>query len=168
MKRILYLLGFCLIIMIAGCLSAKKIQKVITTPVQKDTVKVVVTDDPKADSIRFINNVLQKVQANRIDFKTFSATIKVHYQASDGKDNDFTAHLLMLKDSIIWVRISATIVDYEAFRLLITPDSVKLINNLDKIVQLRSASYLKDVIHKITCRSQLNNFIKIIDQLYTI
>ncbi len=147
MKRILYLLGFCLIIMIAGCLSAKKIQKVITTPVQKDTVKVVVTDDPKADSIRFINNVLQKVQANRIDFKTFSATIKVHYQASDGKDNDFTAHLLMLKDSIIWVRISATIVDYEAFRLLITPDSVKLINNLDKIVQLRSASYLKDVIH---------------------
>src|SRR5579862_6803651 len=147
MKRILYLLGFCLIIMIAGCLSAKKIQKVITTPVQKDTVKVVVTDDPKADSIRFINNVLQKILGNKIDFKTLSATIKVHYQASDGKDNDFTAHLLMLKDSIIWVRISATIVDYEAFRLLITPDSVKLINRLNKTYELRSVNYLQDVIH---------------------
>jgi hypothetical protein len=71
----------------------------------------------------------------------------VHYQASDGKDNDFTAYVRILKDSIIWVRISATIIELEAFRLLITPDSVKLINDLNKTYQLRSVNYLKEVIH---------------------
>jgi hypothetical protein len=135
--------------MLSGCGSTKKIQKVITAPPHLDTALTTpaVSDDPKADSIRFIHAVFEKIQRNKIDFKTFSATIKVHYQASDGKDNDFTAHLLMLKDSMIWVRISATIVDYEAFRLLITKDSVKLINRLNKTFELRSVNYLQEVIH---------------------
>jgi hypothetical protein len=148
MKRILHIVGCFAIIILAGCRSTKKIQKVITSQPQIDTVKAVVaTEDPKADSIRFMKNVFQRIQANRIEYKTFSAKIKVHYQESDGKDNDFTAYLLMIKDSIIWVRISSTIIDYEAFRLMITPDSVKLINRLDKTYQLRSANYLQEVIH---------------------
>ena len=149
MKKIFYLIGCLILIVLASCRSTKKIQKIITTPPHTDTTQIVATvsNDPKADSIKFIHDAFQKIQNNRIEFKTFSAKIKVHYQASDGKDNDFTAYVRILKDSLIWVRISATIIDYEAFRLLITRDSVKLINNLDKTVELRSASYLQDVIH---------------------
>jgi hypothetical protein len=33
----------------------------------------------------------------------------------------------------------------EAFRLLITPDSVKVLNKLDKVVQLRSVNYLREI-----------------------
>lgn len=149
MKNFFYLIGILILIVFASCRSTKKIQKIITTPPHKDTTQIVATvsEDLKADSIKFIHNAFQKIQNNRIDFKTFSAKIKVHYQASDGKDNDFTAYVRILKDSLIWVRISSTIIDYEAFRLLITRDSVKLINNLDKTIELRSASYLQDVIH---------------------
>src|SRR5579862_9056359 len=149
MKKNFYFIAFLVLSVLAGCRSTKKIQKIITAPPHLDTVQLapVVSEDPKADSIRFMRNAYQKIQRNRIDFRTFSAKIKVHYQASDGKDNDFTAYVHILKDSIIWVRISATIIELEAFRLLITPDSVKLINNMDKIVQLRSKRYLQDVIH---------------------
>jgi hypothetical protein len=149
MKIFFYFVGCSILIVLASCTSTKKIQKIITAPPHIDTVQTapVVSDDPKADSIKFMHNAFFKIQNNRIDFRTFSAKIKVHYQTSDGKDNDFTAYLLMIKDSIIWVRVSATIVDYEAFRLLVTPDSVKLINRLNKTYQIRSASYLQDVIH---------------------
>src|ERR1700743_613241 len=102
MKGIFYFAcSVIMVIVLASCGSTKKIQKVITTPPHIDTVQAppVVSDDPKADSMKFIRSVFAKIQTNRIDFKTFSATIKVHYQASDGKNNDFTAHLLMLKDS---------------------------------------------------------------------
>jgi hypothetical protein len=149
MKNFFYLTGFLILMVLASCRSTKKIQKIITTPPHNDTTQIVAvaSEDPKADSIKFMHDAFQKIQSNRIDFKTFSAKIKVHYQASDGKDNDFTAYVRILKDSLIWVRISSTIIDYEAFRLLITKDSVKMINNLDKTVELRSAAYLKDVIH---------------------
>jgi hypothetical protein len=149
MKRIFYLIGCSVVIVLASCRSAKKIQKIITAPPHIDTAQAApaVSNDPKADSVKFIQHAFQKIQNNKIEFKTFSAKIKVHYQASDGKNNDFTAYLLMIKDSIIWVRVSATIVDFEAFRLLVTPDSVKLINRLNKTYQLRSASYLQEVIH---------------------
>jgi hypothetical protein len=149
MKNFFLFAGCSVLIVLASCTSTKKIQKIITAPPHIDTVQTVpiISEDLKADSIKFMHNAFFRIQHNRIDFRTFSAKIKVHYQASDGKDNDFTAYLLMIKDSIIWVRVSATIVDYEAFRLLVTPDSVKLINRLNKTYQLRSASYLQDVIH---------------------
>ncbi|HEX4373324.1 MAG TPA: DUF4292 domain-containing protein [Puia sp.] len=149
MKKIFYFTACLVLIVFASCRSTKKIQTIITAPPHIDTVQTppVVSVDLKADSIKFMHNAFFKIQRNRIDFRTFSAKIKVHYQASDGKDNDFTAYLLMIKDSVIWVRVSATIVDYEAFRLLVTRDSVKLINRLNKTYQVRSVNYLQDVIH---------------------
>ncbi len=47
------------------------------------------------------------------------------------------------KDKIIWISINATLLGIEAFRAVITPDSVKVLNKLDKVYQLRSVSYLQ-------------------------
>ena len=55
------------------------------------------------------------------------------------KKNDFNAFIRMRKDSVLWVSVNA-LLGIEAFRVLITPDSVKVINKLDKVVQLRSVS----------------------------
>src|SRR5580658_5698366 len=147
MLKISYLIG-CFVIVFGACRSTKKIQNVIAPHPIKDTVQqvAVISEDPRADSITFMHELFQKIQNNRIDFRTFFAKVKVHYQGSDGKDYDFEAILQMKKDSLIWVRVNA-LLGIEAFRLLITPDSVKLINDLEKIVQLRSASYLQEVIH---------------------
>jgi uncharacterized protein DUF4292 len=146
MKIFFYFLICSVIVFASGCRSAKKIQKAITVP-RQDTVKPqVVTADPHADSLKFINDAFNRLQKNKIDFKTFSAKMKVNYEGSDGKGYDFTAFMHIQKDSIIWIRVEA-ILGVEAFRILITPDSLKMISKFGKTKGLimRSVSYLREV-----------------------
>ena len=129
---------------IAGCRSTRKIEVAIS---KKDTAQVVVlSDDHKADSIRFIHETFQKIEENRIDFRSFSAKLKVNYQVSDGRNNEFNAYVNVRKDSVIWIMIHAAL-GFEAFRVMITPDSVKVLNRLEKIYQARSVSYLQDIVN---------------------
>jgi hypothetical protein len=51
----------------------------------------------------------------------------------------------MVKDSAIWLSINATVFSYEAFRVLITRDSVIVQNKKDKLVQFRSLGYLQEL-----------------------
>ena len=147
MSRFFYFLLFSLVVVGAGCRSAKKIQKVISTP-RKDTIQHVFekTEDPHADSVKFMGQTFDRLQKNRINFNTFSAKMKVNYEGGDGKGYDFTAYLHMKRDSIIWIRIDA-ILGVEAFRILITPDSFKMINKLGKKKELiqRSVDYLREL-----------------------
>jgi hypothetical protein len=125
-----------------GCRSTKSIQ---TAMAKKDSVQVIIPDSTsKNDSIAFLHNAYDAIQKNRIDFETFSAKVKVDFEGSDGKKNDFNAFIRLRKDSVMWVSINA-LLGIEAFRVLITPDSVKVMNKLDKVVQLRSVSYLKEI-----------------------
>ncbi|MBS1917427.1 MAG: DUF4292 domain-containing protein [Bacteroidetes bacterium] len=137
--------SFFLVFAIAACHSTKKIQKVIASS-KKDTVIAVtaITDDPHADSLKFISDVVAKVEKNKIDFKTFSAKMKVSYEGSDGKGSDLTAFLRIQADSIIWVSIVGPL-NIEGVRILITPDSVKVLNKLNKELILRSKSYLQEI-----------------------
>jgi hypothetical protein len=126
---------------ISSCRSTKRIQTAIS---KKDTAMIVPVGDARADSMRFISEIYQAIEKNRIDFNTFSAKVKVDFTGSDGKKPDFTANIRIKKDSAIWVSITA-LLGIEAFRLLVTPDSVKLLHKLDKTVQLRSVSYLQEL-----------------------
>jgi hypothetical protein len=140
-----YCLGLLMLAMIitAGnsCRSTRKIQTAIT---KKDTVQVIPVADPKADSMRYIHEVYDRIMKNRIDFNTFSAKVKVDFEGSDGKKSDFNAFIRLKKDSVMWISIIAAF-GIEGFRVLITPDSVKVINKLDKVIQLRSVEYLREV-----------------------
>jgi hypothetical protein len=135
-----------------GCRSAKKIQKVIAVQ-HKDTVKAVVvavTDsvktDPRADSELFISQTLKKLERNRINFATFSGKVKVNYEGGDGGNNEFTAFIHIKKDSLIWIKVNA-LLGIEAFRMVITRDSVKILDKFKKIARLRSVSFLQQEIH---------------------
>lgn len=123
-----------------SCRSTKKIQTAIS---KKDTVQAVIVDS-KADSTRFIKEVYSRIIHNNIDYKTFSAKIKVTFEGSDGKKPDFNAFVRLQKDSVMWISINA-VLGIEAFRVLITPDSVKVLNKLDKEIQFRSVEYLREV-----------------------
>lgn len=125
-----------------ACRSTKTLQKTIT---KKDSVIVTVPHDTHADSVNYMHDVYQGIQQNRIDFTTFSGKVKVAFDGSNGKNNDFNAFIRIKKDSMIWVSINAAL-GIEAFRILITPDSVKVLNKIDKEIQLRSVSYLQEVI----------------------
>ena len=141
MKKIIYLLLALSIVVVDACRSTKKIQTAIS---KKDTSQIVMVGDSKFDSAGFIKNVVTRLDNNYIDFKTFSAKVKVDYRGGDGQSNEVTAFIRMQKDSVIWVLFNA-ILGIEAFRILVTPDSVKVLNKLDKVVQLRSLSYLQEV-----------------------
>ncbi|HEX9510565.1 MAG TPA: DUF4292 domain-containing protein [Puia sp.] len=136
-----------------ACRSAKKIQKVMAVPSsRKDTVVAGPVDTPvppvdrKADSLRVIRQTLGQLAKNRIDFQTFSSKMKVHYEGGDGKDYEFNAFIHIKKDSLIWLSINLGL-GIEAFRVLITPDSVKILDKLKKVARLRSVSYLQEEIH---------------------
>ncbi|HVU56126.1 MAG TPA: DUF4292 domain-containing protein [Puia sp.] len=138
---------------IVGCRSTKKIQKVIAAPsaTRKDTATAVVTpvvtpEDRHADSLKVISQTMAGLLHNKIDFQTFSARMKVHYEGGDGKDYEFNAFIHIRKDSMIWVSINAAL-GIEAFRLLITRDSVKILDKLKKVARLRSVSFLQEEIH---------------------
>lgn len=135
-------------ISVAGCRSAKKITTAIA---KKDTVlgkpvDSATAEDLKADSFLYIRQLYSHIEATRIRCNSFSAKMKVHYEGSDGKDYEFNAFIRLQKDQMIWVSINA-VLGIEAFRALITPDSVKVLNKLDKVYQLRSVSYLQEITH---------------------
>lgn len=140
-----YFLWLLVVVVFAGtvssCRSTKRIQTAIA---KKDTTVVVPVVDAKADSVRFIQEIYSSIEKNRIDFSTFSAKVKVDFTGSDGKKPDFTANIRIKKDSIIWVNVTA-LLGIEVFRLIVTPDSVKLLNKMDRKVELRSVSYLQDL-----------------------
>ncbi len=145
MKYLVFIVTlFSLFVAITGCRSTKKIQTVIN---KRDSLRVPVVDstvDRKADSLRFIRTIYTAIDSNRIDFQTFSAKVKVNFEGKDGKKSDFNASIRLFKDSVMWISVNA-LLGIEAFRVLITPDSVKVMNKVDKIIQLRSVSYLKEV-----------------------
>src|SRR5688572_12776968 len=145
MKSLFCVLGaLVFIVAITSCRSTKKLQTAMS---KRDSLQVPVVEssaDRKADSVRFIRQIFRTLDSNRVDFKTFSAKVKVDFEGKDGKKSDFNANIRLYKDSVMWISINA-LLGIEAFRVLITPDSVKVMNKVDKVIQLRSVSYLKEV-----------------------
>jgi hypothetical protein len=103
----------------------------------------VVTDN-KIDTTLLIKNALSKLNGNKVGFKTFSAKVDVDYRGGDDKHYDVNANLRMYRDSLIWVSVNA-VFGIEAMRMLITNDSVYLLDKLNKTYLIRSIDYLQEV-----------------------
>lgn len=125
-----------------SCKTVKQINKAIAP---KDTTAVVIIDQSKVDSVLMIRKTIENLNRNYISYTSFNAKIKVDYQDSRGKQPDITAIVRIIKDSAIWISLSATFLNVEVYRVLITKDSVILRNIRDKEVQYRSLDYLQEV-----------------------
>ncbi len=125
-----------------SCRTTKQINKAIAP---KDTALAEIPNTSVADSVKMVSETMQKLRSHHIDFKTFNAKIKVEYEDSKGKQPDITAVVRIMKDSAIWVSLTASIFNFEVFRMLITKDSLVLMNIRDKEVQYRSLDYLQEV-----------------------
>lgn len=133
---------FILIFSAFSCKTVKQINKAIAP---KDTTAVIIANQPNMDSLLMIKKTIDNLNHNYIDFKTFNAKIKVDYQDSKGKQPDVTAIVRIIKDSAIWVSLTASFLNIEIYRALITKDSVILLNKQDREVQYRSLDYLQEV-----------------------
>jgi outer membrane lipoprotein-sorting protein len=136
-----------LMLFVPSCRTARHINKAIAPKPPKDTLAVVTPGLSAIDTARLISKAVNKLKDHYINFKTFSAKIKVQYEDSKGQQPDITAVVRIIYDSAIWVSINVPIafVNYEAFRMLITKDSVILMNKNKKEVQYRSLDYLQDL-----------------------
>lgn len=139
-------LKLLIIVLTAGCLfssckSTKKIQAAIS---KKDTTSVLITNQNELDSLAMIHNLVASIHSREVNFQTFSAKIKVDYEDSKSKQA-ITAYVRIIRDSTIWVSGYATVFNIEAFRALITKDSVVVIDKINKEVLYRSIDYLQEV-----------------------
>ncbi len=149
-------IGIAFLYSFAGCRSTKKLHTAIS---KKDTTVITVPGLPNADSLSAASLILKSLDKNKIDFKTFSAKVKVQYEDRNGKQPDFNAFIRLQKDSVLWVSISATFLSIEAFRVFITPDTIIIVNKLDKVVEYHPFSYIENIAHIPLNFSTLQNII---------
>ncbi|WP_018617503.1 DUF4292 domain-containing protein [Segetibacter koreensis] len=127
-----------------SCKTAGKLQKTTGVISKVDTTPVAVTDTLKTvDSAELIKEVYNKAIKNKIDFNTFNAKARVVYNDKDGGD-EATAFIRVKKDSAIWLSLRGPL-GIEGFRVLITTDSIKVMNLLKKYVQYRSIDFLQQL-----------------------
>ncbi|MEO6639041.1 MAG: DUF4292 domain-containing protein [Ginsengibacter sp.] len=143
-KFFLVLVGAIFFYIGEGCRSTKKLQTAVNT---KDTLIGGAAVVPTNDSLKEAAFNLNSLASHRISFTTFSAKIKVEYADNKGKQPDFNAFVRLYSDSVLWVSISATFLSIEAFKILITKDSVIIVNKLDKQVEYHPFSYMEEVTH---------------------
>lgn len=82
---------------------------------------------------QLLMTALAPLLMNEIDYKTFSGKAKMHYASNDQKQ-EFVSHIRIHKDSVIWVNVTAAAGMVSVARIYITPDSLFLLNHLQKEV----------------------------------
>jgi hypothetical protein len=143
-----YILLLCLIAAF-GCKSRKKLTG--TKPV--DTTGVIVTDypvkpgmsnpvlTPAKPSIDVVKlNKLKEIRTGQVDFNTFSGKAQAKLNV-DGNKNDVTLNIRIKKGQQIWISITA-LLGIEAARVLITPDSIKVLNKLQGTYLKKPFNYI--------------------------
>jgi len=126
-----------LIISLATLVSCGASRKASKTP-PADTTAV----PPAAAEEEGPSTVLAKL--NHIDFKTFSGKVDVDFDDGKGNGKSVSAKLVMKKDEAIWM--SAGLLGFEGVRVLITKDSVKILNKLQKEYTATSLAYIQEKI----------------------
>ena len=136
----IFLLSVIVLLLLESCRSTKQITTVIA---RKDSA-IVVINPADSDSAKSVRATLSKIKSKQINFTTFSSKVKVEYNDDKNRRFDFNAFVRMKKDSAIWVSIIAAF-NIEAFRVMITPDSLVILDKINRTSQKRSLSYLEKI-----------------------
>lgn len=104
--------------------------------IKKDTLIIKPIDPSYASSLML---------SKKIIYTTYQSKAKMHFESDKEKQN-FAINFRLKKDSIIWASISAPIIG-EVARALVTPDSVKAIERLNKKLFLYSYQDIQKLIN---------------------
>ena len=97
---------------------------IISCAIFKSHRVAVVSSEINTDSVN------QLLHANFFDYEYLSAKTKITVINTDGK-TEFSASVRIKKDSAIWISISPAL-GIEIVRVLITKDSIKIIDRFNK------------------------------------
>lgn len=97
-----------------------------------------------AGKIQLIES-LKPVWQQHIHYTSFEGKAKMHYEGKD-QNHDFSAAFRIKKDTAIWVSVTAMGGLVPVARAYITPDSIRLINYLQKEVYLMPISKASELL----------------------
>jgi hypothetical protein len=118
-----YLFVIMLLLILVGCTSTRKI---IKEPLKEEG----------------IDYLFEKLKSNELAYNYFNAKFNLDYKI-DKKKTEFKGQIRIKKDSMIWVSFSPAL-GIEAARMLITVDSVKFINRINKTYFVGDYDYLNE------------------------
>jgi len=84
--------------------------------------------------------LFSKLKEKELKFDWFSAKFSADY-SNRGKENSFSGQIRIRKDSLIWISLTP-LLGIEAVRLMISQDSVKMVNRLDNTYFLGDYEYV--------------------------
>lgn len=129
------LLLSAIVVLALGC-RAKKI--IVATPPATD--KIEVKEDKKVENLALL-------KSKDLSFKTLALKGKANLNIN-GDENNVTMNIRIEKDKKIWVIVTAGGGIIEAARAMITPDSLFLINKLQKTYTKKPFSYVYNFTNK--------------------
>ncbi|MEY2828216.1 MAG: hypothetical protein RIQ33_74 [Bacteroidota bacterium] len=91
------------------------------------------------------NAILDTLRQPDLKYNWFFAKAKIEIEDSKN-NNTVNAIIRMKKDSVIWISLNA-ILGIEVSRILITPDSVKLLDKFNKRYYKKDFNYIKSITH---------------------
>lgn len=121
-----------LILFFTSCTAVKQVQQPPALPQEE-------APSPSGEP-ETMSSVYSKL--NRALYTTFSGKAAVDY-TENNKTTSFDLKLNMYKDSLIWGSAIGPL-SIEVIRILVTKDSVKILNRLSREYTARSISFLKD------------------------
>jgi hypothetical protein len=126
-----------------GCTAKKQlvvVHKPDTLVKAADTTKTTNIAGVKPEVMHLTAQQLSAIQLTQVNFMTFSAKAKVKMNI-DGSSNDVTMNIRIKKNQMIWISITA-VLGLEGARVLVTPDSIKIINRVDATYLKKPFSYV--------------------------
>lgn len=90
--------------------------------------------------------LMNKLKEHEFKFNQFSAKFNVTYEV-DRKKTSVSGNLRIEKDSIIWISITPAL-GIEAVRFMLTPDSIKFINRINKTYFVHEFTYINQLLNK--------------------
>ncbi len=101
------------------------------------------------DTAAVIQHIYKKINENAVHFQWLSAKIKAtlpfyNNNENDKQNNSFTINLRIRKDSLIWMSLNGGL-GFEAARIVLTLDSIKILNRINKNLTVKSIDYIESL-----------------------
>jgi len=140
MNRIIYNLGIIALI-ISGCHASKNVQHSVSAAPVIDQSPA--SEKKPVDSFAIVKQQLSNLLYTPADFTTFYGKAKADFNSVQASGN-VTVYVRMQKDSAILLSIMGPF-SFEVARILITGDSVKIVNKVDHSAQISSIAHLQQI-----------------------
>jgi hypothetical protein len=95
---------------------------------------------------RGFDYLYSKMKENQVNVDYFNAKLNIIYYQDKKSKTELKGQLRMKTDSIIWLTVSPAL-GIEALRMVLTPDSIKMVNRLNKTYLLGDYKLIKDLLN---------------------